>query len=575
MQSTKRRSRLLLALGLASALILLTAGLIVVSLAAPADPGELRPAISDAPVVSRPASPLGTSTIGDYVWYDVNANGVFDGGEAQYLAGINNVWVNLYVLNPISGTFNLISTTVTGADPNTPGSSGWYSFGVTAEGNVYRVEIAPSNFITGPLQGMVVTTGSNLQTRTLSGLVNDDFSIDFGFVSTGIVIAKTPDLQYVSPNSTVTFTIAVTNTGDAPLSGVAVTDALAPGCDNTIGNLAPHTSTSYTCTVTAGSSGFTNVALVTGDPSDDLYTPLQNVGPVTAQDSANVVVAGPGLTIDKKPPLQYVALGGTATFTITVTNTGDVTMTNVTVSDPQAPGCVRNVGTLNPGQSTSYQCTVANVLNSFVNVASVTGTPPPGVTPPPPANSPPAQVIVAQPAIDIAKTPDLQYTDPGALVTFTIDDHQHRQRDPDQRHRHRPAGAQLRTATSAPLAPGATTGYTCTVVANASFTNVASVTGTPTDHNGVPIPGATPPTDQDSAVVVVARPGPDRRQAAALAVRGPRRHRHLHHHRHQHRRRHPDQRHGGRSAGARLRAQRRHAEPRRSPPATSVRWPTC
>ena len=38
--------------------------------------------------------------------------------------------------------------------------------------------------------------------------------------------------------------------------------------------------------------------------------------------------------------------GSDVTFTIVVTNTGDVDLINVTVSDPSAPNCDRNIGNL-------------------------------------------------------------------------------------------------------------------------------------------------------------------------------------------------------------------------------------
>lgn len=55
----------------------------------------------------------------------------------------------------------------------------------------------------------------------------------------GVVIAKRPDLQQVEPGATVTVTIEVTNTGILTLTGVTVTDPLAPACDAVLGELAP------------------------------------------------------------------------------------------------------------------------------------------------------------------------------------------------------------------------------------------------------------------------------------------------------------------------------------------------
>ena len=154
----------------------------------------------------------------------------------------------------------------------------------------------------------------------------------------------------------------------------------------TVGTLLQGASTSYTCTTGALSASFTNIASVTGHPP---------VGPdVTASDNAPVtvttppappvVVTHPAISITKSPPTQTVTTGLTVTFTIVVTNTGDVTLTNVTVTDALSPGCARTktdipaLASMAPGATVTYQCTSAAVTASFTNVAIATGTPPTG-----------------------------------------------------------------------------------------------------------------------------------------------------------------------------------------------------
>ena len=201
-----------------------------------------------------------------------------------------------------------------------------------------------------------------------------------------IAIEKSPDDKVVRDGDKVTFTIKVTNTGDVDLSNVTVSDPLTPSCDKVIGTLLQGASTSYTCTTGALSASFTNIASVTGHPP---------VGPdVTASDNAPVtvttppappvVVTHPAISITKSPPTQTVTTGLTVTFTIVVTNTGDVTLTNVTVTDALSPGCARTktdipaLASMAPGATVTYQCTSAAVTASFTNVAIATGTPPSG-----------------------------------------------------------------------------------------------------------------------------------------------------------------------------------------------------
>jgi uncharacterized repeat protein (TIGR01451 family) len=191
-----------------------------------------------------------------------------------------------------------------------------------------------------------------------------------------ISISKSPDAQTLLIGQTANFTITVTNDGDSTLTNVVVTDALAPGCARTsadipgLASMAPGASITYTCTLANVTASFTNIAIATGTPP---------VGPpVSAQDTAAVTAVAPAthpaITIVKNPKSQTVTRGGTATFTITVTNTGDVALTNVVVSDPLSPNCNRTIGTLAPGASTSYTCTRANVTTNFTNVAVASGT---------------------------------------------------------------------------------------------------------------------------------------------------------------------------------------------------------
>lgn len=82
----------------------------------------------------------------------------------------------------------------------------------------------------------------------------------------------------------------------------------------------------------------------------------------------------PAIEISKDPPTQTVVSGGNADFTITVTNTGDVDLDNVDVSDPLVPACDNSLGTLAVGATSSYSCTDVGVTADYTNVVTVTST---------------------------------------------------------------------------------------------------------------------------------------------------------------------------------------------------------
>ena len=69
---------------------------------------------------------------------------------------------------------------------------------------------------------------------------------------------------------------------------------------------------------------------------------------------------------------------GTAHFTIKVTNTGNVPLHSVHVTDPRSPACNHQIGTLQAGASKSYSCIRAAVSSSYTNLATATGTSPKG-----------------------------------------------------------------------------------------------------------------------------------------------------------------------------------------------------
>jgi uncharacterized repeat protein (TIGR01451 family) len=300
-----------------------------------------------------------------------------------------------------------------------------------------------------------------------------------------ISVVKTPDEQVIRNGDSVTWTIQVINDGSSPLTDVSVTDAEAPGCARTsadiqaLASMAPGDTVTYECTRDSNTASFTNVAVATGTPE---------LGEkVSAEDSAHVTVINPAISVSKTPHSQTVAFAGTVTFTIGVKNSGDATLTDVHVTDAQAPGCARTkadlpqLASMAPGDELSYSCTVASVTANFTNVAVAIGTPPVGpdvsasdsaavtVGPPPPP--------VTHPAISIVKNPKSQTVTKGGEAIFTITVTNTGDvaltnvavSDPRSPDCNRTIGT---------LAAGASVTYTC-VRANvqASFDNVAVATG--------------------------------------------------------------------------------------------------
>ena len=80
--------------------------------------------------------------------------------------------------------------------------------------------------------------------------------------------------------------------------------------------------------------------------------------------------AGPAISITKLS-------GAGGLFGIRVSNTGSVTLRDVTVDDPSTPACDRKLGTMAPGTLKSYICYRTGTSHA-PNIAVVAGTAPNG-----------------------------------------------------------------------------------------------------------------------------------------------------------------------------------------------------
>jgi uncharacterized repeat protein (TIGR01451 family) len=111
-------------------------------------------------------------------------------------------------------------------------------------------------------------------------------------------------------------------------------------------------------------------------PSQPGMMTITLTGPCGLVTTQQVPVLEPAIAIEKTPDLQGVAPGDSALFTITVRNSGTITLTNVNVQDTAAPLCARTVGSipdLAPGAAHTYSCVRENVTNNFVNTATAFG----------------------------------------------------------------------------------------------------------------------------------------------------------------------------------------------------------
>jgi uncharacterized repeat protein (TIGR01451 family) len=254
--------------------------------------------------------------------------------------------------------------------------------------------LAPGEVMTCTARGTAeIDQYENLGTVTASSptgeVSDDDPSHYFGAVSeidiekyvNGQDADRRPGVE-IPVGEPVVMTFEVTNPGNIPFRTVDVIDdqgldlTFLGGDDNNNTELDPGEVWRYEADLGPATPGrYDNLGTVDG--FDVLETERTDDDPVFA---FVVPPPAPGLVIDKSPDRARVPEGGSHTFTITVTNTGEVDLVNVEVVDDQVPECNRVIGELPAGESFSYDCTVDNVTGRIHNVATASGETPDGDT---------------------------------------------------------------------------------------------------------------------------------------------------------------------------------------------------
>ena len=168
----------------------------------------------------------------------------------------------------------------------------------------------------------------------------------------------------VSAGDTISYAFTVENTGNVTLTDVTIDDPQVTVLGGPLASLAAGAtdtttfSGSYTLTQADVDAGtFTNTAEATGTPPS---------GPsVTDEDSdTQELLRQPELAIEKSGPTEPVSVDDLISYTITVTNTGNVTLTNVIVNDAKL-GVTEALGTLSPGESRTLNPTYTVVLGDY------------------------------------------------------------------------------------------------------------------------------------------------------------------------------------------------------------------
>ncbi|HFD39970.1 MAG TPA: hypothetical protein ENJ31_09045, partial [Anaerolineae bacterium] len=338
--------------------------------------------------VTKTAS-VGTASAGDLITY------------TYYLTNTGSVSLT------VTATDDRLGAVTLGASSLLPGE-------VTTGVLTYTVS---SGDLPGPLTNTVVATGTF--TILGGGLVTDTDQVSVTLIShPAISVTKSANVGNASVGDLITYTYRLTNSGDITLTNVTAADDKLGAVTLFTTTLSPGDSTDgvLTYTVAAGDlpGPLTNTVTVTGTTftGDD----------VTASDVATVTLTGhPAISVAKSASAGSASVGDLITYTYRLTNSGDITLTNVVAADDKLGAVTLFTTTLSPGDSTdgvlTYTVAAGDLPGPLTNTVTVTGTTFTGddVT----ASDVATVTLTGHPSISVAKSASAGSASVGDLITYT------------------------------------------------------------------------------------------------------------------------------------------------------------
>ena len=321
------------------------------------------------------------------VWNDANGDGCADVGETiDYSFVVTNTGnvtlINVLVTDPLV-TVNGGPITLTVGQVDSTTFTATY---VITQADIDAGVVTNTATVTGEApDGTTVSAMSNSVSTALASCAAIEI------VKTGVWNDANGD-GCADVGETIDYSFTVTNTGNVILTNVLVTDPLVTVLGGpitlTVGQV---DSTTFTATYVITQADIdagevTNTATVTGEAPDGTTVSAMSNSVSTALTSCpEIEIVKTGVFVDTNGD-GCADVGETIDYSFTVTNTGNVTLINVIVTDP----LVTVIGgpiTLDVGQidsttfTASYSITQADIDAGVVtNIATVTGEAPDGST---------------------------------------------------------------------------------------------------------------------------------------------------------------------------------------------------
>ena len=240
-------------------------------------------------------------------------------------------------------------------------------------------QVTVTVLVTSPLSPGTITN-SFAASATNASLVSDTITTEVSSTN-AITLSKSVSPNVVAPGDTVTYTITLTNSGNG-IATVNLTDLLhsdfTPSTFTQSGLSLPGRTPSTTEAITT--VVFAATAPITpGIYTNQVVTATYDLTETVISDVAPVRVVSATIVVTKIANVPVAKVGDTITYTYFITNTGDITVTGITLTDdPLGPITPLGTTTLEPTAGTTGTATttvtLANLPGPVVNTATVTGT---------------------------------------------------------------------------------------------------------------------------------------------------------------------------------------------------------
>ncbi len=222
----------------------------------------------------------------------------------------------------------------------------------------------------------------SLTSNEVPGPVSDDAVTPVVSNATLDVVNVAEEATYSHPNDVIHYTIVVTNTGNVTITNVTVTDPLT-GLNETIPSLAPGENHIYNqqyrvTQVDIDAESVVNTARARGTYNN---TPVEDSDDETVltEHKPAIDLVKSGTYVDTNSDGIFNP-GDQITYIFAITNTGNVTLSNITLIDPSITVNGVPIPTLDPGASDNttfsgtYILTQADIdAGTFTNTATATG----------------------------------------------------------------------------------------------------------------------------------------------------------------------------------------------------------